>query len=160
MRAISSIHKHLYCFFVRRKLERSFLKSVTIVSLAAVFSMPEMVRMQSIMFQQQLDVSHLPAFFILALVFTFIAWLTLSTILYLIAGLLRYPVEFESLMLLSAYSFLTTIFSNSYVRGFFGASEGQKLFVPFSIAAYLISFVLWFYAVKVSGKGVADGMCD
>jgi hypothetical protein len=112
------------------------------------------------MFQQQLDVSQLPALFIFALVFTFIAWLILSTILYIIAGLLRYPAEFESLMLLSAYSFLTTIFSNSYVRGFFGASEGQILFVPFSIAAYLISFVLWFYAVKVSRRGVVNGVCD
>lgn len=160
MRTIQVIHKNLYCFFVARKEERSFLKSAAIVFIAAVFSMPEMLRMQFLMFQQQTDVSHLPAFFILTLVFTFIAWLILSTTLYVIAGILRYPVEFESLMLLSAYSFLPTIFSNSYVRTFLGASEDQPLFVPFSIAAYLIFFVLWFYAVKVSGKGVVDGMCD
>ena len=160
MGTISSIHKHLYCFFVARKKERSFLKSATIVLLATILLIPDMVRMQFLMFQQQFDISHLPAFFIFALVFTFLAWLILSTILYIIAGLLRYPAEFESLMLLSAYSFLTAIFSNSYVRRFFWASEGQPLFAPFSIAAYLISFVLWFYAVEVSGKGVADGMCD
>ncbi|RLI78053.1 hypothetical protein DRP05_08420 [Archaeoglobales archaeon] len=120
MKLISIIQKHLYCFFLARKVERDFRKSVAVVVIGAVLSVDGMNESLSILFNLQITLHHL---ILLTFAFTFMDWFFRTCLLYTIAILFfGYYVEFRTLMLLSAYSFLTTILGNPYVRRLFWVS--------------------------------------
>ena len=150
------VHRHLHTFFTRRREEMDFRKSIGVILFFTLSQVAVIVyhetRAPSASFSPELFmvIAGIPAAFILS----FASWVLFSGFLFVIVRLLRYPTRIEVLILLTAYGYLPIASGN--LLTIFLDILNLDMYPESGAIFVLLSVILWIYAVKVSGEGMAE----